>query len=98
MLLIMAFVLSALASCSDNDEPQPEKDPNPGNENLISVKYYVDKPGMTGFSHHYGVNAYLNFMSSNNHEWLRDTPWFEKSSRIATGISNSMASSIDMAT
>ena len=50
MLLIMAFVLSALASCSDNDEPQPGKDPNPGNENLISVKYYVDKPGMTGFS------------------------------------------------
>ena len=78
MLLIMAFVLYALASCSDNDEPQPGKDPNPGNENLISVKYYVEKPGMTGFSHHYGVNAYLNFMSSNNHEWLRDTPWFEK--------------------
>lgn len=75
--IILSLMLAiAMAACSDNDEPQPQ--PNTDSENLISVKYIVCHPGtLAGDRILNGVNMYINFMSGNNHEWLRDTPWFE---------------------
>lgn len=63
-----------MAACSDNDEPQPL----PDSEDLITVNFMVAHPySLVGDQLLYGVNMYFNFMSSNNHEWLMDTPWFE---------------------
>lgn len=77
--IILSLMLTiAMVACSDNDEPQPQPEPTPDTENLISVKYFVSHPGsFVGDRILNGVNMYFNFMSSNNHEWLRDTPWFE---------------------
>lgn len=74
--IILSLMLAVtMAACSDNDDPRPQ--PNTDSENLISVKYIVGHPGLVGDRILHGVNMYFNFMSSNNHEWLRDTPWFE---------------------
>ena len=75
MLVMLAFVFAAMMACSDNDEPKP--DPNPDDQDLISIPYIVSKQPLCGLPDPYGVNMYITFMSSNKHEWLKDTPWFE---------------------
>lgn len=75
MLVMLAFVFAAMMACSDNDEPKP--DPNQDDQDLISIPYIVSKQPLCGLPDPYGVNMYITFMSSNKHEWLKDTPWFE---------------------